>query len=185
MKLSLYERGLAAILLTLALPAILIAALAIVLSTGNNPFFAQRRVGRGNVTFTVYKLRTMGTHAPVGPTHEVGKSYVTPIGRFLRLSHLDELPQLWNVVRGEMKFVGPRPCLETQNELISARRRRRVEELFPGITGLSQVLGVDMSHPQKLARLDAKYRSRACALFDIKIVAMTLVPLRSCRGYSK
>jgi O-antigen biosynthesis protein WbqP len=107
------------------------------------------------------------------PTHEVGKSAVTPIGHFLRRTKLDELPQLWNVVAGDMNFVGPRPCLPSQTALIEARREKGVLAMRPGITGVSQIAGVDMSDPEKLARLDATYR-RSFAT-DVRIIIATVL----------
>ena len=90
-------------------------------------------------------------------THEISRDAVTPVGRWLRRFRIDELPQLWNIVRGEMNFVGPRPCLATQLDVIEARRKRGVFAAPPGITGLAQVECVDMSTPEKLAEVDADY----------------------------
>ncbi len=120
------------------------------------PLFRQQRVGKDQRVFTLIKFRTMRAGTPSVPTHEAQASAITPFGRFLRRSKLDELPQLWNVLKGEMSLVGPRPCLPEQVELIRARERYRVFSIRPGITGPAQISGVDMSDPERLARLDAQ-----------------------------
>ncbi len=109
--------------------------------------------------FTCYKLRTMYSYTPSVGTHEVQLSSVTPIGRRLRRWKLDELPHLWNVLRGDMSLVGPRPCLPIQSELIEKRRQMGVLDFRPGITGLAQVAGVDMSDPERLANIDSRIRA--------------------------
>jgi lipopolysaccharide/colanic/teichoic acid biosynthesis glycosyltransferase len=136
--------------------------------------FAQPRVGKGERVFTCYKFRTMRTGTLQAGTHEVSSTAITPIGRLLRRTKLDELPQIWNLARGEMSLVGPRPCLPNQVELIEWRRKLDVFRIRPGITGLAQVLGVDMSEPEKLARIDARYRAEQGLLLDLGIVARTL-----------
>jgi len=119
------------------------------------PLFRQTRVGRHKVPFTLVKFRTMRPDAAQVATHLADASSITPLGWFLRRTKLDELPQLWNVLKGEMSLVGPRPCLFNQQELIEARDRLGVFEARPGITGLAQVQGIDMSTPSRLARTDA------------------------------
>ncbi|MBP0438637.1 sugar transferase [Tianweitania sediminis] len=140
----------------------------------------QARVGRDEVTFTCFKLRTMYFGTPQKPSHEIGRSAVTPLGRVLRRVKLDELPQLINILRGDMSFVGPRPCLPTQTALIAARRRLGVTALRPGITGVAQVAGVDMSEPERLAALDATYLADMSLGHDLRLIARTL--LGSGRG---
>jgi lipopolysaccharide/colanic/teichoic acid biosynthesis glycosyltransferase len=120
------------------------------------PIFRQVRAGRGQKPFVLYKFRTMRPDAPQVATHEASAALVTPWGRFLRRTKLDELPQLWNVLKGEMSLVGPRPCLPTQTELITERERLGVFAARPGITGLAQLQGIDMSTPRLLAETDAK-----------------------------
>ena len=120
------------------------------------PLFRQERVGRHQRPFVLVKFRTMRPDTASVATHLAEASAVTPFGRFLRRSKLDELPQLWNVLRGDMSLVGPRPCLPSQVELIAAREKRRVFAVRPGITGLAQVNGIDMSDPGRLAEVDAK-----------------------------
>lgn len=121
-----------------------------------SPLFYQQRVGKDKVFFILVKFRTMRKDTAHVATHLAAKSSVTPFGRFLRRTKLDELPQLWNVLKGDMSLVGPRPCLESQHELIDARNKRNVFSVRPGITGLAQVNDIDMSTPELLAKTDAK-----------------------------
>ncbi|WP_018877551.1 sugar transferase [Thioalkalivibrio sp. ALE28] len=120
-----------------------------------SPVFRQERVGRYQRVFTLVKFRTMRLDTASVATHLAESSSVTRLGGFLRKTKLDELPQLWNVLRGEMSLVGPRPCLPSQVELIAAREARGVFAVRPGITGLAQVNGVDMSDPERLVEMDA------------------------------
>lgn len=121
-----------------------------------SPLIWQVRVGRGQRPFRLVKFRTMRLGTADLPTHLVAASAVTPFGGFLRRTKLDELPQLWNVFLGEMSLVGPRPCLPNQTELISERERRGVYAHRPGVTGLAQLRGIDMSTPEVLAEVDAE-----------------------------
>ena len=120
-----------------------------------SPLFRQERVGRHQRPFVLVKFRTMRSDTASVATHLADASAVTNFGRFLRRTKLDELPQLWNVLRGEMSLVGPRPCLFNQKELIAARASRGVFDARPGITGLAQIQGIDMSTPDLLAKTDA------------------------------
>ncbi len=124
------------------------------LDTGS-PLFFQTRVGRKKRPFTLVKFRTMSLGTASVASHLVEASSITPLGRFLRRTKLDELPQLWNVLKGEMSLVGPRPGLFSQTELIRERDAREVFDWRPGITGLAQVRGIDMSTPALLAETDA------------------------------
>jgi lipopolysaccharide/colanic/teichoic acid biosynthesis glycosyltransferase len=124
------------------------------LDTGS-PLFRQKRVGRNQKPFTLVKFRTMRPDTASVATHLADASAVTKLGHFLRRSKLDELPQLWNVLKGEMSLVGPRPCLFSQIELIDERESRGVFNARPGITGLAQINGIDMSTPGLLAETDA------------------------------
>ena len=135
-------------------PLILLIILILFVESGS-PFFLQVRLGKDKKPFVLVKFRTMKKDAPVRPTHEISRDLVTPFGRVLRKTKLDELPQLWNVLKGEMSLVGPRPCLPEQYDLIKEREKRGVFEYLPGITGLAQINGVDMSEPRRLAELDA------------------------------
>jgi O-antigen biosynthesis protein WbqP len=164
-------------------PALILMGVLVILIRRGSPgpgLLKQARVGRDGEVFTCFKLRTMFDDTPHQPSHHVGVSAVTPLGAFLRRSKLDELPQLINILRGEMSFVGPRPCLPSQAAVIEARRRRGLTHLRPGITGVSQVAGVDMSDPERLAALDATYLSNMSPLRDLQLIVQTV--LGSGRG---
>lgn len=161
-------------LLVLALPVLLILLLAVRLSSPGPALFRQERVGLEKRPFVLLKLRTMRTGTKQAGTHEVGADAVTAVGRFLRKSKLDELPQLVNVLRGEMSFVGPRPCLPVQEQLVEERDRRGVFSVRPGITGLAQVRGIDMSDPIRLAEVDADYVARRSPSLNLAILWRTL-----------
>lgn len=155
-------------------PVILVLIIAVRRGSPGPGIFSQDRVGWREKPFRCHKLRTMSWGSPSVPTHEALASSVTPFGRFLRKTKLDELPQLWNVLCGEMSFVGPRPCLPSQAALIDERGRRGVFELRPGITGLAQVQGIDMSDPVKLAETDAIYLTSRSIWLDMRIILRTL-----------
>ena len=121
-----------------------------------SPLFLQQRVGRNGTPFTLIKFRTMRPETKSVGTHEVNPDQVTTWGKLLRKTKIDELPQLWNVLKGEMSLVGPRPCLPTQVQLIEQRGKLAVFEVLPGITGLAQIRGIDMSTPELLAKTDAE-----------------------------
>ena len=125
------------------------------IDTGS-PIFKQERVGLKQKAFTLYKFRTMKLETKSVATHLITESSVTKLGAFLRKTKLDELPQLWNVFKGEMSLVGPRPCLFNQEELITEREKRKVFNVLPGITGLAQINDIDMSTPKILAEWDQK-----------------------------
>lgn len=120
------------------------------------PFFIQQRVGKDQKLFTLIKFRSMSPKAANLPTHEISADLITKTGKFIRATKLDELPQLWNVLKGEMSLMGPRPCLPSQEELIYERASRGVFSLRPGITGPAQVQNIDMSTPKKLAEKDSQ-----------------------------
>lgn len=124
------------------------------------PVFQQVRVGRNKQPFTLVKFRTMPIETKSVATHLVGANSVTKLGAFLRKTKLDELPQLWNVLKGEMSIVGPRPCLFNQEKLIKEREERGVFNVRPGITGLAQVNEIDMSTPELLAKWDQQMLSQ-------------------------
>jgi O-antigen biosynthesis protein WbqP len=135
------------------IPVFLVVIILSLLDHGS-PFFKQIRIGKNQQPFTLVKFRTMAIGTRSVGTHLVDPSSITKLGRFLRKTKLDELPQLFNVLVGQMSLVGPRPCLPNQTELISERSQRDVFEVRPGITGLAQINDVDMSTPRKLARYD-------------------------------
>lgn len=138
-----------------ASPVLLVLVIIGLFDTGS-PIFRQVRVGRDQKPFTLVKFRTMKRDTASVASHLANASAITPFGSFLRRSKLDELPQLWNVLKGEMSLVGPRPCLFNQEELIQERTLRHVFTVRPGITGLAQVNTIDMSTPVLLAQTDAK-----------------------------
>ena len=136
--------------------------------------FAQQRVGRHGRPFICYKLRTMRQGTANVATHEMSSSAVTSLGESLRRYKLDELPQLWNVLRGDMSFVGPRPCLPVQRVVIEEREKRGVLALRPGITGLAQVNEIDMSTPVRLAEADAQYLATRSFVGDLVLILRTV-----------
>ncbi|CAM3402337.1 sugar transferase [Halomonas lysinitropha] len=144
-----------AIGLLIGLPVLLLLTGIGYFDTGS-PLFRQARVGRHRRPFVLVKFRTMTPDTASMATHLADSASITPFGRFLRRTKLDELPQLWNVLKGEMSLVGPRPCLYNQEELIAERASRGVFEARPGITGLAQVNDIDMSTPRRLAEMDRK-----------------------------
>ena len=143
------------------------------LSSEGSVFFFQERVGKDKVIFTLVKFRTMKKGTASKASHLVSSSSITPIGRFLRKVKVDELPQLWNVLTGEMSFVGPRPNLPNQHKLIKARDVLGIYKVKPGITGFSQINGVDMSTPELLAQTDSKMISNMSLANYLKYIFLT------------
>ncbi len=164
----------AALLLPLTSPLVLLAMLAIRLSSPGPALFSQTRVGQHGVPFACHKLRTMVVGTPSLPSHQAPANSVTGAGKLLRKFKIDELPQLWNVLKGEMSLVGPRPCLPTQSELIERRRQLGVLSALPGITGLAQMKGIDMSDPKLCAETDSEYLKAASVGLDIRILVGTI-----------
>ena len=165
--------------LTLLLPIIAISAFLILLEDGRPVFFIQKRIGKDLKVFNIYKLRTMYKNTPNVGTHEVEKSNYLKIGSILRLTKVDELPQLINFIKGELLLIGPRPGLETQLKLKDERLKREIFSVVPGISGLGQVLGYDMSDPVKLSKIDALYISNKSIQLDLKILIATFFkPIR-------
>lgn len=157
------------------LPVVLVVGLLIRAGSAGPALFRQQRVGRHLKPFICYKLRTMSENTPAVGTHEVSDSAVTSLGRSLRKLKLDELPQLWNVLRGDMSLVGPRPCLPSQRELIAARQSRGVYAVRPGVTGPAQVKGIDMSMPVRLAEEDATWAGEPSLRKYVHYILLTLV----------
>ena len=139
-----------------------------------SPIFRQERVGRHKRPFTLVKFRTMRLDTASVASHLASSASITPLGYFLRRTKLDELPQLWNVLKGEMSLVGPRPGLFNQEELIEARERFGVYAVRPGITGLSQVNEIDMSTPELLAESDAKMIAEMSVSNYFKYIFLTV-----------
>lgn len=169
----------------LALPVALIA-LAVRLTSRGPVLYWSDRVGRNNRIFKMPKFRSMRIDTPAVATHllQNPEQWLTPIGSFLRKSSLDELPQLWSILKGDMSFVGPRPALFNQDDLIALRTEKGVHELVPGLTGWAQVNGRDeLPIPQKV-QLDAEYLDRRSFLFDMKILWMTALKVLARDGVS-
>ena len=139
------------------------------------PIFCQERLGRYQKPFVLVKFRTMHPKTESVVTHLVDMSAVTIFGRFLRRTKLDELPQLWNVLSGDMSLVGPRPGLSTQYELTLTREKRGVFSVRPGITGLAQISKIDMSTPELLARTDAQMIAEMSVCSYFKYIFFTLI----------
>jgi len=139
-----------------------------------SPLFFQERVGRLEKPFVFIKFRSMEVDSPSLASHLVDSSKITKFGNFLRKTKLDELPQLWNVLKGDMSLVGPRPGLFNQEELFEARKLYGVFNVRPGITGLSQVNNIDMSTPKLLAEMDAKMIERLNIFSYFKFIIMTI-----------
>ncbi len=170
-------------LIIFALPMALVAFAVRATSRGPALYWSQR-VGRGNRLFSMPKFRTMRTDTPVVATHLLGdaSAHLTPIGSFLRKTSLDELPQLWCILKGDMSFVGPRPALFNQDDLIAARTAKNVHLLLPGLTGWAQVNGRDeLAIPEKVA-LDVEYLERQNFLFDLRILALTAIKVLGAAG---
>jgi O-antigen biosynthesis protein WbqP len=144
-------------------------------SSRGGVLFVQDRVGKSEKLFRCYKFRTMAQGAPVAGSHEVAESWITPTGRRLRSAKLDELPQLFNVLRGDMGLVGPRPCLPSQIDVIAARRARNVFGIRPGITGIAQLASIDMSTPERLAEADHHYIENQTFIGDLRILGATVL----------
>jgi O-antigen biosynthesis protein WbqP len=159
--------------LLLAAPVLLVIFVLSLSDTGS-PLFRQQRVGRDQKPFVLVKFRTMLPDTASVASHLADASAVTRLGAFLRRSKLDELPQLWNVLKGEMSLVGPRPCLFSQTELINERAARGVFDARPGITGLAQVSNIDMSTPKLLAETDAQMLQGLTPRMYFKYIFMTM-----------
>jgi lipopolysaccharide/colanic/teichoic acid biosynthesis glycosyltransferase len=140
-----------------------------------SPFFRQERVGLFQKPFYLLKFRSMHLNSPSVATHLASATSITPFGNFLRKSKLDELPQLWNVLVGDMSLVGPRPNLFNQSELIQERKKRGVYGIRPGITGLAQINKIDMSTPKLLAETDAKMISNFSLFHYFKYISLTIL----------
>jgi O-antigen biosynthesis protein WbqP len=171
--------------LVLALPVLLVA-LAVRLTSAGPAMYWSDRVGRHNKLFKMPKFRSMRLGTPAVATHLLAdpKAHLTPIGSFLRKSSLDELPQLWSILVGDMSFVGPRPALFNQHDLIELRTQLGVHELVPGLTGWAQINGRDeLPIPDKV-KLDAEYLQRQGFWFDIKVLWLTFLKVAQRDGVS-
>ena len=159
--------------LILMLPIMVFASLLIFVEDGLPIFFRQERLGKNKKIFTIYKIRTMKNDAPQLGTHAVSKNFLLEIGKFIRKIKLDEFPQLINVVIGDINLVGPRPGLVTQEILSSERDKKNIFNIKPGVTGLAQILGYDMSDPKKLSEVDLIYMKNKSKYVDLIILLGT------------
>lgn len=169
----------------LMIPLLLVAT--VVKATSRGPvLYWSNRVGRNNKIFRMPKFRSMRVGTPAVATHLLGdpKAHLTPIGSFLRKSSLDELPQLWSILAGDMSFVGPRPALFNQDDLIALRTQCGVHELMPALTGWAQVNGRDELPIAEKVKLDHEYLHRQSLWFDIHILWLTLVKVLRSEGVS-
>jgi len=166
--------------LIIVMPLTLIAFLLVKLTSKGPALYWSERVGQNNILFSMPKFRSMQTGTPQLATHLMNQqvnpnSYLTPVGSFIRKTSLDELPQLWSVLKGDMAIVGPRPALFNQDDLITLRTEHGVDKLKPGITGWAQVNGRDeVSIPEKVA-LDAYYLKNQCFKLDCQIIFLTVM----------
>lgn len=182
----LFDLVLALIAIGILLVPIVIVAVLVKLTSKGSALYWSDRVGRENQIFKMPKFRSMKVDTPAVATHLLKdpKSVLTPIGDFLRKSSLDELPQLWSILKGDMSFVGPRPALFNQDDLIALRTVKGVHCLVPGLTGWAQINGRDeLPIPQKV-ELDVDYLQRQSLWFDMKIIWLTLVKVVKKEGVS-
>lgn len=165
-------------------PVILIVALAVKFTSPGPMLFKQRRIGKDNIEFEIYKFRTMRIDTPNVPTHllENPEQWITPVGKFLRKTSLDELPQLFNILKGEMSIVGPRPALYNQIDLKEMRTKVGVHKLVPGLTGWAQINGRDEIPLSLKVSLDKEYLDRKSFFLDIKIIFMTALSVLKSDG---
>lgn len=165
-------------------PVILAVSLAVKFTSPGPMLFKQRRIGKDNVEFEIFKFRTMRIDTPNVPTHllENPEQWITPIGKFLRKTSLDELPQLLNILKGEMSIVGPRPALYNQLDLRDMRTEVGVHRLVPGLTGWAQINGRDEIPLRLKVNLDKEYLDRKSFSFDIKIIFMTVLSVLKSDG---
>ncbi len=172
------------IILSILSPLLLIISLVIKFDSKGPALFRQRRIGRNNQEFVLYKFRSMRTEAPEVATHLLKnpQSYITPFGKFLRKSSLDELPQLLNILKGDMTFIGPRPALYNQHDLIDLRTRCGVHTLRPGVSGWAQVNGRDCLEIREKVDYDFDYLEHHSLTMDIKILLFTVLKVLRADG---
>lgn len=165
-------------------PILLLLAFMIKVTSPGPILFKQRRIGKDNQEFMIYKFRTMRIDTPNVATHllENPEQYITPIGKFMRKTSLDELPQLFNILKGEMSVVGPRPALYNQYDLIEMRKKVNVHTVRPGLTGLAQVSGRDELELDKKVYFDELYLSKQSFFYDLKLIFLTVVKVFKSEG---
>ena len=165
----------AVVLFPLVIVLIILCSISIAVCEGRPIFFRSERLGKNQQSFTMIKLRTMSACAPLIPSSAQNAAvYVTKLGRFLRLTSLDELPQLFNILNGSMTFIGPRPCLSSEFELVERRQRENIFSMTPGVTGLAQGRGRDKNSARTKVRYESFYLKKKSLLFDLKIIVITM-----------
>jgi len=179
-----FDVAVSLIMLIVMSPFCLFLALISAVDTKGSPLFVQKRMGRGGIPFMVLKFRTMNANAPADKaTYEIeSDQYISGVGRVLRKLSLDEIPQLINILKGDMSFVGPRPVVMSETELIRLRHQRGADTVRPGLSGLAQISGRDDVTVGKKAQLDAFYVENLTFWNDIKILATTFVHVLTSRG---
>ena len=182
----LFDFVIALALLTILSPLMLGTAIAVRLSSPGPVLFRTKRVGKRNIVFRMYKFRTMTTKTPQVATHLLKSpaSHLTCIGGFLRKSSLDEFPQLFNVLKGDMSLVGPRPALFNQDDLVALRTGRGIHTLLPGLSGWAQVNGRDELPIPAKVQLDEYYLNNQSLLLDVKILLLTVLKVIRAEGVS-
>ena len=181
------SRLLSALLLIFLSPIFVVVSILIFLDDGFPIFFKQKRVGLNNSIFSIYKFRTMKRNTPDVPTHLLNnnqKNY-TLLGPFFRRSSLDEIPQLINIIRGDMVFIGPRPALYNQKDLIALRQKKNIHKLLPGITGWAQVNGRDELDIKTKVEMDYYFLKNRSILFKLEILYLTILKVITKEGVSK
>ncbi|MEG2246579.1 MAG: sugar transferase [Peptostreptococcaceae bacterium] len=181
---NLLQRLVAFIMIALLSPFLVVIAIVIKLESKGPVFFKQERIGKDNVNFMIYKFRSMRTDTPDVATHLLNdpEIFITKVGKFLRKTSLDELPQLLNIVKGEMLFVGPRPALYNQYDLRDLRTEKGVHVLYPGVTGWAQVNGRDELEIPEKVEFDRQYLEKRSIFMDVKIVFMTVFKVFKSEG---
>ena len=179
-----FERFISLIFLIILSPICIIVAVFIKLNSKGPVFFTQQRIGKNNKLFKLYKFRTMKVGTPNVATDKLkdSKSYLTSVGKVLRKTSLDEIPQLINVLKGEMAFIGPRPALYNQYKLKELRTEAGVHILLPGITGWAQINGRDHNNDEQKTRLDRYYLENRSVILDIKILFLTIFKVLRAEG---
>ncbi|MCL1855538.1 MAG: sugar transferase [Clostridia bacterium] len=179
---------LSALGITVLCPLFILVAAAVKLDAKGPVFFRQRRMGKDKELFLIWKFRTMRMDTPRDvPTHELknARSYITPAGRVLRATSVDELPQLFNILRGQMSFIGPRPALWNQTDLIALRDEYGANNVLPGLSGWAQVNGRDELSLEKKSLRDGEYAQNVSFALDVKCILLTLVKVFNREGIAE